>query len=91
MESIRQVLDSTCRRNRIRLEQLQHGGWRYVINGRLQSNEAYRSAGDAESDATDLLLILGNRAGPMTGDDFRSVIGALDASLVEGFTAVDAV
>jgi hypothetical protein len=89
MESIRQVIDSTCRENRIRLEQLQHGGWRYVINDRLQSDKTYRSAGDAESDAIDLLLILGNR-GPMTSDEFRSLIAALDTSLVEGFTAIDA-
>jgi hypothetical protein len=90
MESIRQVIDSTCRGNRIRLEQLQRGGWRYVVNDRLQSDKTYRSAGDAESDAIDLLLILDNR-GPMTSDEFRSLIGALDTSLVEGFAAVDAV
>jgi len=71
------------------MEQLQHGGWRYVINDRLKSDKTYRSAGDAESDAIDLLLILDNR-GAMTGDDFRSLIGALDASLVEGFSAIDA-
>jgi hypothetical protein len=89
MESILQTIDTPCRGKRIRLEQLQNGGWRYVIEDRLQSDKTYRSAGDAESDAIDVVLILDNR-GRMTADEFRGVIAALDTSLLTGFEAVDA-
>jgi molybdopterin biosynthesis enzyme len=74
----------------IRCEELVNSGWQYVINDRLrEATKFYRSAADAASDATDLLIILGSR-GPMSADAFRSLLAALDTSLVEGFAAVDA-
>jgi hypothetical protein len=75
--------------HRIRCEELANGGWQYVVNHRLRGDKFYRSAADACSDATDLLIILGWR-GPMSAESFRSLICALDASLIDGFTPMDA-
>src|SRR6267154_4862002 len=81
--------EHTYRGHRIRCEELTSGAWQYVVNDRIQGDKAYGSSHDALSDAIDLLIILDSR-GPMTGESFRSLITALDASLVDGYEVVDA-
>jgi hypothetical protein len=76
-------------RHQVRCEELANGGWQYVVNNALRGDNFYRSGSDAYSDAVDLLIVLSWR-GPLTGKDFLSLITAMDASLAEGYAAVDA-
>jgi hypothetical protein len=87
---VMRLIEGTFHGHQIRLQQLQNRGWKYIVEGRLMSEKTYRSEWDAASDAIDLLIILDNR-GPMTGDELRSLLAALDTTLVEGYAAVDAV
>jgi hypothetical protein len=75
--------EHTFRGHRIRCEELPSGAWQYSINDRIQGDKFYQSAADAYSDAEDLIIIVYNRDS-MSAEEFRSLISALDASLVEG-------
>jgi hypothetical protein len=48
--------DTFIKGHHVQLHFLSNGRWRYEIAGRIESDKVYRSAGDAESDATDLLI-----------------------------------
>jgi hypothetical protein len=72
--------------NRITCEKLPSGAWQYSIDDRIRGEKFYPSADDAYSDAVDLLIILGWR-GPLTAEAFRSLISALDATIVDGSAA----
>ena len=76
-------------RHKVRCEELANGGWQYVINNAVRGDKFYRSGSDAYSDAVDVLIVLSWR-GTMTGEDFLSLIAAMDASLAEGYSGVDA-
>lgn len=69
--------------NRITLERLPSGAWRYTIGHSIQGEKFYASAADALSDAIDLIIIVTGR-GLMTAEAFRSLISALDATIVDG-------
>jgi hypothetical protein len=82
-------MDHHGKMHRIRCEQIGNGAWQYVVNDVLKGDKFYSSGTDAYSDAVDLLIILSWR-GPMSAQAFRSLIAALDTSLVEGIAVVDA-
>jgi hypothetical protein len=81
--------DHRGNRHQVRCEELVNGGWQYVINNALRGDNFYRSGSDAYGDAVDMLIVLSWR-GTMTGENFFSLITAMDASLAEGYAAVDA-
>jgi hypothetical protein len=70
----------------IRCEELPSGAWQYTINNRIQGEKVYQSAADALSDAIDLIIIVIGRGDSLSAEAFRTLIAALDASLVDGST-----
>jgi hypothetical protein len=64
--------------------------WHFRASGQMRSVYRGNLPRTAENPLPLIGIILGNR-GPMTGDEFRSLIAALDTSSVDGYAAVDGV
>jgi hypothetical protein len=75
--------DHSFRDHRIRCEELPSGAWQYTIGHSIQGEKFYASAADALSDAVDLIIVLDSRD-CLSAEEFRGLVTAMDASLVEG-------
>jgi hypothetical protein len=75
--------DHSFRNHRIRCEELPSGAWQYTINDGIRGEKFYPSAADAYSDAEDLIIIVCNRDS-LSAEEFRGLVTAMDASVVEG-------